>query len=155
MSDQRLKAVESPSPAQSEGGSNGGNGGGLVWHRLTELERRVASLEADVKSINDTVIAINAKMDNLPSKDAVIEISTKMDNLASKTYVLTIFGITGGMALLTFFGAHRPEDCWQLNPPLAVSAHSARYCATPAVWWQRWPRTHNATPKTGFPEIWM
>ena len=57
-------------------------------HRLTELERRMTALEAGMKSINDTVIEINAKM----------------DGLASKTYVLTIFGMTGGLAVLTFIG---------------------------------------------------
>ena len=89
MSDQpHLKAAETASPTQSGGGANGGNGGGLVSHMLTELERRATSLEADIKSINATVIEINAKM----------------DSLANKTYVLTIFGITGGMAVLTFLG---------------------------------------------------
>ncbi len=89
MSDQpRLKAVETASPTQSAGGTNGGNGGGLVSHGLAELERRVTALESYVKSINDRVIEINAKM----------------DSLANKTYVLTIFGITGGMAVLTFLG---------------------------------------------------
>ena len=69
-------------------GNNGGNGDKLVDHRLTELERRMAALETGVKTINDTVIEIN----------------TKMDGLASKSYVLTIFGMTGGLAVLTFIG---------------------------------------------------
>lgn len=99
-----LSAVEAENPPQSKGDSNGGNSGGLVSDRLTELERRVTLLEADVKSINDTVIEINTKMDSLPSEATVVEISTKMDSLASKSYVLKIFGITGGMAVLTFLG---------------------------------------------------
>ena len=73
------------SPPQTTPPAPGGNGNG---NRLTELERRMTALEAGMKTINDTVIEIN----------------TKMDGLASKSYVLTIFGMTGGLAVLTFIG---------------------------------------------------
>jgi len=69
-------------------GGNGNGGNGLVGHRLSDLERRMETLESSVKTVSDTVIRIEAKM----------------DGLASKTYVLTIFGITGGLAVLTFIG---------------------------------------------------
>ena len=69
-------------------GGNGGNGGDLTNHRLGELERRMAQIEATAKQINDLCIEMN----------------TKLDEKASKTYVLTIFGVTGGLAVLTFIG---------------------------------------------------
>lgn len=73
-------------PAHRNGG--GGGSGPLLEHRLSELERRMASLELTAKSINDTVIEIN----------------TTLGSVATKTYVLTIFGVTGGLAVLTFIG---------------------------------------------------
>ena len=60
----------------------------MMEHRLSELERRMDNLEGTVKSINDTVIEIN----------------TKLDGVASKSYVLTIFAVTGGVALLSILG---------------------------------------------------
>ena len=118
MSDQSsLRMVDAEAPPQSKGGSNGGNGSGLTNHRLAELERRVGTLEDYVKTTNDTVIEINAKLDNLATKTAVTEINAKLDNLATKTavteinakldnfatrtYVLTVFCVTGGIAFLT------------------------------------------------------
>ena len=72
-------------PPQSMGGSDGGNGGGLVNHRLGDLERRMGKLEASVNSINETVIKID----------------TKMDSVANKAYMMKTFGVTGLIALLT------------------------------------------------------
>lgn len=48
----------------------------------------MASVETTVKSINDLCIKID----------------TKLDEKASKSYVVTIFGVTGGLAVLTFIG---------------------------------------------------
>lgn len=77
---------QTPSGPPQSSGNNGGSS--LVEHRLSELERRMNNLEGTVKSINDTVIEIN----------------TKLDDVASKTYVLTIFAVTGGLALLSILG---------------------------------------------------
>ena len=60
----------------------------MVAYRLDELERRMGEWETDVKSIGKTVTEIN----------------TKMDSIATKAYVLTLFGITGGLAVLAFIG---------------------------------------------------
>ena len=46
------------------------------------------NLEKGVKQVNDTVIEIN----------------TTIKALATKSYVLTIFGVTGGLAVLTPIG---------------------------------------------------
>ena len=73
------------------GGGHRGNGDGgddIAVYRLDQMEHRLRQIEADVKSINETVVKVN----------------TKMDALATKEYVLTIFGITGGFAILTFIG---------------------------------------------------
>ncbi len=66
---------------------NGGNGGDqtLADYRLRELERRMESLETTARSTNDTVI----------------KIESKLSEVASKTFVVTIFAVTGGVALLT------------------------------------------------------
>ena len=66
------------------GGTNGGNGN-LVGHRLAELERRMEKIEGAVGGINDLCIQMNAKL----------------DEKASKSYVLTIFALTGGLAVLS------------------------------------------------------
>ena len=48
----------------------------------------MTNVESTVKSINDLCIKID----------------TKLDEKAGKSYVLTIFGVTGGLAVLTFIG---------------------------------------------------
>ncbi len=73
---------------KATGDTNGNgptNGGGILAYRVGEIERRLDSLEAKVDSINSTVIEIN----------------TTLKSLATKTYVLTIFGVTGGVAVVT------------------------------------------------------
>ena len=64
---------------------NGGNGNGLTAHRLSELERRMATLELTTTSINNTVI----------------EIKTTLNEVANKSYVLRYFAGTGAVAILT------------------------------------------------------
>ena len=50
------------------GNGEGGNGSGIVNHRLGELERRVTSLEKKVDEINGTAIEIKTKIGDLPTK---------------------------------------------------------------------------------------
>ena len=90
MSAELRVASDAESPEFSKGGSNGN--GGLLKYRLAELERRMTALEATTRSINETVIRIDEKLSGLS------------ETAASKAYVLTIFGVTGGIAVLTFIG---------------------------------------------------
>ena len=78
--------IRPPTP----GGSNEGNGGGggVVNHRLTDLERRVGILEN--------------KLDEV--KEMCIRIETKMDSLASKSYVLWFTVGIVLVALMSIFG---------------------------------------------------
>ena len=65
-----------------------GNGGGIINHRLAELERRLEKLEATAQKINDLCIKMN----------------TKLDSKASEVYVLKIFGVTGGLLVVSLVG---------------------------------------------------
>ena len=51
---------------------NGGGDGGVIAHRLSELERRTDRVELKVDSINDAVIEIKTKLKDLPSKSYVL-----------------------------------------------------------------------------------
>ena len=82
--DEQLRVL--PTPPRT-GGIGGGNGS-LVNHRLAALESRMDRLEGLVKEVNDICI----------------EIRTKLDEKANKSYVLTIFALTGGIAILTLVG---------------------------------------------------
>ena len=86
--DLRLANTQEPDAAASSSG-NGGNGhGGLINHRLKELERRVTRLENDISEI----------------KTLCTEIKTGMSPLASKTYVLWVSVSMISLAFLTLFG---------------------------------------------------
>lgn len=83
---QAVPETEEPPVGARSGGGDGN--GSLVRHRLAELEKRIERIEDSVRSI----------------KDLCIEMNTKLDEKASKSYVLTIFGVTGGVAVFTFIG---------------------------------------------------
>ena len=81
-----LQPVEDPSRVAGAGGGNGN--GGLVGHRLSELERRVG--------------ALGGKVDELAAKCTRIE--AKLDEVATKSDVWKIFGGTAVVLTLSIMG---------------------------------------------------
>ena len=83
--DLRLANTQEPDAAASSSG-NGGNGrGGLINHRLNELERRVNRLEDSISKVRDLCIKIDSTM-------------------ASKAFVLGAILSTIVLAFFTLFG---------------------------------------------------
>lgn len=81
-----LRPIDAEDPPGGSG--TGGGNGGLTRHRLSELERRMGTLEG--------------KVDDLAVTCA--EIKTKLDEIASKSYVLWIFGGTAAALVLSLVG---------------------------------------------------
>ena len=81
-------------PTRSISGDGGGNGD-LTKHRLSELERRMATIEGKVDGLVQTCTRIE----------------TALKNVASKNYVLTILGITLVMLIVTLAG-HAAIRAW-------------------------------------------
>ena len=67
---------------------NGGGNGGVLEHRVTEIERRLSVVESDLKQINNTCIEIN----------------TKLEDLATNSFVWKIFAGMLGLVLLSLVG---------------------------------------------------
>ena len=81
--------VASINPEARIGGPNDGDGnGGLVRHRLNDLERRMGVLESKVDDLAITCTRIE----------------TKLSDIASKSYVLWVFGVTTGILLVSLVG---------------------------------------------------
>ena len=81
--------VASINPEARIGGPNDGDGnGGLVRHRLYDLERRMGVLESKVDDLAITCTRIE----------------TKLSDIASKSYVLWVFGVTTGILLVSLVG---------------------------------------------------
>ena len=85
MARRPLQAVdtEDPSGGPGTGGRNGN--GGLARYRLNELERRMGTLEGEVREL----------------VTMCTRIETKLDEIASKSYVWRIFGGTAVFCMVT------------------------------------------------------
>ena len=81
-------------PSRNISGDGGGNGD-LTKHRLSELERRMTTLEDKVDGLVQTCTRIE----------------TALTNVASKNYVLTVLGITLGTLIVTLAG-HAAIRAW-------------------------------------------
>lgn len=53
------------------GSPRNGNGGQLINHRLTDLERRMGVVESEIKNLTKVCVQINTKMDSLANKSMV------------------------------------------------------------------------------------
>ena len=91
-----------PEIRQDRPPGGGGNGnGGLVKHRLEELERRMTRLEEKVDTLAGTCTRID----------------TKMDDIASKSYVLRAFGYTAALLVVTVVGHLLIRTLQSVPPP--------------------------------------
>ena len=88
MAQRPLQVVDAEDPPGGAGTSGGNGNGGLTRHRLTELERRMGTLEGKVDDLGNTCT----------------KIETKLDEIASKSYVLWIFGVTTAVLVLSLVG---------------------------------------------------
>ena len=80
---QAVDAAEDPPGGSGTGGRNGN--GGLTRYRLDEVERRMGTLEGEVRELVTTCTRIE----------------TKLDEIASKSYVWRIFGRTAVFCMAT------------------------------------------------------
>lgn len=88
MARRPLHAVDTEDPPGGSGTGGRNGNGGLARYRLDELERRMGTLEGEVRE--------------LVTKCTRIE--TKLDEIASKSYVLWIFVGTVAASIVTIVG---------------------------------------------------
>ncbi len=87
-SKQHLVLAEDPKSSPGASSGNGSGNGGLINHRLKELERRMDSVEGKIDNLNTTTT----------------EIKTKLENLASKNFVSTTLVVTVILIILSLVG---------------------------------------------------
>ena len=110
-----LQPVETEDPPRTAGAGGENGNGGLVGHRLNELERRVGALEGKVDVLATTCARIEARLDEVAAKSHVGQIfgetkqifgetKAKLDEVATKSHVWKIFGGTTAFLALSIMG---------------------------------------------------
>ena len=88
MARRPLHAVDTEDPPGGSGTGGRNGNGGLARYRLDELERRMGTLEGEVRELVVTCTRIE----------------TKLDEIASKSYVWRIFSGTAVLCIVTIVG---------------------------------------------------
>lgn len=88
MTPRHLQAVDTEDPPGGSGTGGRNGNGGLTRYRLDEVERRMGTLEGEVRELVATCTRIE----------------TRLDEIAGKSYVLWIFGGTAAAFIVTIAG---------------------------------------------------